>query len=162
MTWNRAGALALALLLAGGSAQARESLRLPWVFSDEPDLAADFGFSPGAAGKTRVHLALGGRFAHFGLPRGAARAPKLAFTVEFKAPSDLEGAVSVLRTDLDLADVLGATATPWAFQGVAVGLALELGWTRPSWTPRWRRGTTTSGYRCRIPGWASRAAAPCT
>lgn len=99
------GALLLGVLAAAPLA-ARESLRLPWIFSDEPDLCADFGFEPGKGGSTRVTLDLGGRFAGFGLPGGAAAAPKLELSAEFTAPSELERDVRVLRAKLDLAEVL--------------------------------------------------------
>jgi hypothetical protein len=93
--------LALALPLG-----ASERLRLPWIFSDEPDLSADFGFEPGAKGATSVDLELGGRFAGFGLPANAASAPKLELSAEFTAPSELERDVRVLKAQLDLAEVL--------------------------------------------------------
>lgn len=98
--------LGLLALLAAASLAARESLRLPWAFSDEPDLVADFGFEPAPEGRVRVTLALGGRFAGFGLPRGAKRAPRLDIRAEFVAPSDLEREVRALTTQVDLADVL--------------------------------------------------------
>ena len=95
----------LALVLAGVSATAgaRENLRLPWVFSDQPDLTADLGFSPAAGpGKTHVDLVLGGRFAHFGLPSGAVRAPQLDITCSFTDPSRLERSAVTLATRADL------------------------------------------------------------
>jgi hypothetical protein len=93
--------LALGIAAAAGL-WARESLRLPWVFSDEPDMTADLGFSPGAPGKTHVDLALGGRFAHFGLPSGALRAPQLDITCAFTDPSRLERSAVTLKTRADL------------------------------------------------------------
>jgi len=96
--------LLLALCIVGSAAalDAREGLRLPWVFSDEPDLTADLGFSPGPAGKTHVDLVLGGRFAHFGLPSGALRAPQLDITCAFTDPSRLERSAVTLKTRADL------------------------------------------------------------
>ena len=93
--------LALGIAAAAGLG-ARESLRLPWVFSDEPDLTADLGFSPGPQGKTHVDLVLGGRFAHFGLPSGALRAPQLDITCAFTDPSRLERSAVTLETRADL------------------------------------------------------------
>lgn len=98
-------ALVLGLCLQAGLS-ARESLRLPWVFSDEPDLSADFGFEPGLSGTTKVDMELGGRFAGFGLPTAAARAPQLNITAEFTAPSELARDVRRLNTQVDLAEVL--------------------------------------------------------
>jgi hypothetical protein len=97
---------ALALALAPLGAPARENLRLPWVFSDEPDLSADFAFAPGHGKDTAIQISLGGRFANFGLPSGAARAPRLRITCAFTAPSELERSARVLNTVVDLADVL--------------------------------------------------------
>lgn len=103
---TRAGLLLgiLAGLAAGLSA--RESLRLPWVFSDEPDLCADIGFSPGTDASTHLDLVLGGRFASFGLPLGAGRPPKLDIRCEFTDPSRLEAGSRVLDTQADLGEVL--------------------------------------------------------
>jgi hypothetical protein len=108
----RGGLLGMLLLLAA-PASARESLRLPWVFSDEPDLCADFGFAPGQGGKTAVELVLGGRFAHFGLPHRAPRPPKLDIHCEFTAPSELERSAFTLDSKLDLADVLKEYGKPF-------------------------------------------------
>ncbi len=103
----KALALMAALLVAGESPLlAWEQLRLPWVFSDEPDLNADFGFSPGPEGRTAVEVSLGGRFAAFGLPKGAARAPRLIVEAEFLAPGSLEVAATGVTGTVDLADVL--------------------------------------------------------
>jgi hypothetical protein len=108
MTRRRAswGLLALACFLCAGPLAARQSLRLPWVFSDAPDLSADLGFTPGVSGSTHVELALGGRFAGFGLPLGAARAPRLEIRCSFTDPSTLERDARVLVTQVDLGDVL--------------------------------------------------------
>jgi hypothetical protein len=98
----RLPALALLLVVAAGALPAREYLRLPWVFSDEPDLTADLGFSPGGPGRTHVDVVLGGRFAHFGLPSGALRAPQLDITCAFTDPSRLERSAVTLKTRADL------------------------------------------------------------
>lgn len=98
--------LALVLALAAAPLGARESLRLPWAFSDEPDLCADFGFMPGHKGNTVVEMSLGGRFAHFGLPKDAKRAPRLAINCEFSAPSELERSARSMKAVVDLAQVL--------------------------------------------------------
>lgn len=97
---------ALAFLLATRPLGAWEQLRLPWVFSDEPDLNADFGYSPGAGGMTHVDMALGGRFAGFGLPKSAARAPRLQVEAEFNAPGSIEAEPQRITATVDLADVL--------------------------------------------------------
>lgn len=101
-------ALALGLILGLGAAPlaARETLRLPWVFSDEPDLSVDFGFEPGAEGLTALTLELGGRFAGFGLPSGASRAPRLQIAAEVTAPSELSRDIAQLSTVVDLSTVL--------------------------------------------------------
>jgi hypothetical protein len=49
-----------------------------------------------------VDLALGGRFANFGLPNGALRAPQLDITCAFTDPSRLERSAVTLRTRADL------------------------------------------------------------
>jgi hypothetical protein len=97
-----------ALLLGFGSGPlgAWERLRLPWVFSDEPDLNADFSYTPMEDGRTQVSLDLGGRFAGFGLVKNATRAPKLAIEGEFTALSALEGIPVKVSTTVDLADTL--------------------------------------------------------
>src|SRR5579863_5607335 len=87
-------------------ARALEVLRLPWIFSDEPEISADFNFSPSLQGKTQVDLSLGGRFSKFGLPFGAARAPILDIRVDFVNPGELVSSVATLRGRLDLGDVL--------------------------------------------------------
>jgi hypothetical protein len=102
----RAWMLALGLLAATAPLGAWESLRLPWIFSDDPDLSADFGFSPGKDGKTHVELVIGGRFAGFQLPRGAARSPRLSVVCEFNDPGALEAKPEIVSTVLDLEDVL--------------------------------------------------------
>ena len=110
--------LVSALALLAAPAGARESLRLPWVFSDQLDLCADFSFSAGHSGKTAIAIDLGGKFANFGLPARAARAPRLDITCEFTAPSELEKDTSRLKEVLDLADVLrdyGLTFSPSRF-----------------------------------------------
>ena len=99
-------ALALALTLLTGSLSAWEQLRLPWVFSDEPDLNADFAYAPKAQGLTHVEMTLGGRFAGFGLPKGAARAPRLQVEAEFNAPGSIEAEPQRVTATVDLADVL--------------------------------------------------------
>lgn len=99
-------ALLGALLALATGLPARETLRLPFVFSDEPDLSADFGFEPGKDGRTRVTLDLGGRFAGFGLPPGAARAPRLEVEAEVTAPTELDRDAATLRTQVDLAEAL--------------------------------------------------------
>lgn len=118
-----AAALLLGLCLQAGLS-ARESLRLPWVFSDEPDLSADFGFEPGLSGTTQVDMELGGRFAGFGLPAGAARAPKLSITAEFTAPSELDRDVRRLSTQVDLAEVLGEYGLKFSRQAFRSGSTL--------------------------------------
>lgn len=115
--------LCLAGALSPGLA-ARESLRLPWVFSDEPDLCADFGFEPGSGGSTKVNLELGGRFAGFGLASGAGRAPKLSITAEFTAPSELARDVRSLSTVVDLREVLGEYGLSFARQHFKAGSKL--------------------------------------
>jgi hypothetical protein len=107
--------LAVGLLAATPSA-GRESLRLPWVFSDEPDLSADFGFDPGRDGRTRVTLDLGGRFAGFGLPSGAGAAPRLDISAEITAPTQLQRDVSTLQARVDLNEVLGEYGLSFARQ----------------------------------------------
>ena len=99
-----AGLLALSLLAA--SLQGREALRLPWVFSDEPDLTADFQFRAGRGDSTRVDLMIGGRFARFGLARRALRAPRLEVRAEFTAPGKLTLEPRSIATVLDLAETL--------------------------------------------------------
>jgi hypothetical protein len=83
-----------------------ETLRLPWIFSDRPELSADFNFSPGSKGGTRVELSLGGRFSRFGLPWGAARPPILGLLCEFVDPGRLVGKVAALKGRIDLGQVL--------------------------------------------------------
>ena len=97
---------ALALGLMAAPLGAWEQLRLPWVFSDEPDLNADFSFAPLADGRTQVSLDLGGRFAGFGLAQGATRAPRLAIEGEFNPPDALEAQPVKVKTFLDLGDTL--------------------------------------------------------
>lgn len=98
--------LALALVLLTAPLGAWEQLRLPWVFSDEPDLNADFAYAPGGPGLTQVEMTLGGRFAGFGLPKGAARAPRLQIEAEFNAPGSIEAEPQRVTATVDLADVL--------------------------------------------------------
>ena len=86
--------------------QALEILRLPWIFSDEPEITADFDFGPADAASTRVALALGGRFSHFGLPRGAARAPELDVHCEFVSPGSLVSHVAEMKGEISLSEVL--------------------------------------------------------
>lgn len=117
------GRLALLCLLAG-ALPGRETLRLPWVFSDEPDLSADFAFEPGAGGKTQVTLELGGRFAGFGLPSGASRAPRLEILAEITAPSELERAVGSVSGVVDLAEVLTEYGLSFARQHFREGSSL--------------------------------------
>ena len=109
-----AASLMLLVLLGAAGLPARESLRLPWVFSDDPDLSADLGFSPGPGGLTHVELALGGRFAHFGLPHGAGRAPRLDIRCSFTDPSTLERDARVLDTQVDLGQVLEEYRLPFS------------------------------------------------
>jgi hypothetical protein len=94
------------LLALGAGLPARDELRLPWVFSDEPDLSADFGFVPEKDGKVRVDVNLGGRFAGFGLSLSATRAPQLTITGEFSPLGSLDSAPLVVRTNVDLAETL--------------------------------------------------------
>jgi hypothetical protein len=96
--------------------QALHTLRLPWIFSDRPEITADFNFSPAPAGRTKVELSLGGRFAKFGLPRGAARAPQLAIHCEFISPGELVGRVTHVDGRADLAEVLVGYGAPFARQ----------------------------------------------
>jgi hypothetical protein len=106
LTFRRLTLAVLALGLGAGRLGAWEHLRLPWVFSDEPDLNADFSFTPLDDGRTQVNLDLGGRFAGFGLAKNAVRAPKLDIAGEFTALSALEGAPIKVSTTVDLADTL--------------------------------------------------------
>jgi hypothetical protein len=111
----RALALFLLMPLPAG---ALEVLRLPWIFSDRPELTADFNFSPAPGGKTNVELALGGRFSRFGLPNGAARAPILEIRCDFVNPGELVENVAALKTQLDLGEILstyGASFSESAF-----------------------------------------------
>lgn len=116
----RALLLGLALGLLPRAGAALQILRLPWIFSDEPELSADFNFSAAPGKKTRVELSLGGRFARFGLPRGAARAPILETRCEFVSPGELVDSVASLKGSLDLSEVLkgyGAAFSRSAFSG---------------------------------------------
>jgi hypothetical protein len=103
--------MAVLVALLASRAGALEVLRLPWIFSDKPQLTADFNFSPqgrqkASAGLTHVELALGGRFSHFGLPRGAAKAPELTVRCEFVSPGELVSRVATLESKVDLSEVL--------------------------------------------------------
>jgi hypothetical protein len=103
------GRIILAVALLSGwplSSPAWEQLRLPWVFSDNPDLSADFSFEPRADGRTAVEIDLGGRFAGFGLGPDANRAPRLAIDAEFNAPGALEATPIRASTTVDLGEVL--------------------------------------------------------
>jgi hypothetical protein len=104
----------IVVMLGAAPLGARQSMRLPWVFSDEPDLCADLGFSPGPGKLTHVAVALGGRFAHFGLPHGAGRAPRLDITCSFTDPAALERDAKVLRTQVDLGEVLQEYRLPFS------------------------------------------------
>ncbi len=108
------GAVLAALWLAlHTQGRALDTLRLPWIFSDEPALAADFNFSPGRNGETQVQICLGGFFKDFGLPKGAARAPQLEVLIEFLAP----GALRPLRSthsSLDLIEALKEYQKPFS------------------------------------------------
>jgi hypothetical protein len=106
---RRAVLLALALGLGWGPSAplaAWEQLRLPWVFSDEPDLNADFSFAPLEGNRCQVGLDLGGRFAGFGLAKEATRAPKLSIQADFTALAALESVPLRVTGTVDLADVL--------------------------------------------------------
>lgn len=115
---------ALALLLLSVSLSARDSLRLPWVFSDQPELVADFNFGPGKGGQTRVELSLGGRFSRFKLPRGAARAPRLEIQAAFLAPGQLQDIPKTVSTVIDLAETLKEAALVFKPSHFAPGSSL--------------------------------------
>jgi hypothetical protein len=89
-------------------------LRLPWVFSDEPDLSADFWFAPGAAGKTAVAVELGGRFAGYPLGGERTSAPVVGFRCSFVDPTALDRAAEVLTGKVDLGEVLQEYALPFS------------------------------------------------
>src|SRR5207244_2962203 len=113
----------LALLFCAPSAPAIEILRLPWIFSDEPELTADFNFSTAAGGLTAVEISLGGRFARFGLRRGSARAPVLDVRLEVISPGELKREVATLKSSIDLSGVLktyGVAFDPSCFRKSSV------------------------------------------
>ncbi len=102
----RLGSLLGLVLVLSANLGARDGLRLPWVFSDQPELVADFVFSPGLKKMTRVEMLLGGHFSNLKLPKGAARAPRLSVEVKFLAPGQLQDQPKSASALIDLDAVI--------------------------------------------------------